>query len=382
MSRKSACHLAAIALLSGAALTACGPPPPPPASVIKPPPPLATSAPLSPPVFSLVGERVASLSCPALPAAEMGPLEPPFEPLDVPANLADIKAVNGRSERDVWMIARGQTGQARALRWDGATLSDEDISPCALSMRNPSLSFGPGGPIVLDREHDESGLFFSQAHRTPSGAWDCDQRSAPARSFTLGSQELRNVPGLDLTLSGRRLPTSSVRESINLGIIEEYLAVAADDIWVYFPHQSRVWHWNGSSWEERSPGLKSVRALVADASGAPWLIGGTQKEDWITHGPQVILRWDAAAGAWACFPTPPGLKTKLLRAASERDVWLLGDKETLHWDGVSFQRGPTPVPELEDAWIDRSGELWVVGRKSAPTGPEGVVLRARPGERQ
>lgn len=377
MSREHGHRLGGIALMLGVAVPACGPPSQPPAPVAKAPFPAVTSAAsaaTSRPVFSLIGEAVAAPTCPDPPAGEPGLLEPAFVPFAVPPDITDVNAVAGRSERDVWMTATDKNGASVALHWDGSTLSKETMSPCNLSLSHPSLSFGPSGPIVLDKDYDQFGALYSQEHRTPKGTWECDERRALGRSFTFGAEVLRfDSSASSPALSGRLLPGPD-----DADLLEgpgELLVCAIDDVWIRYPWLPAVWHWNGLSYEKRSTGLRGIAGMFADARCDVWLLGRREMEDGSKRVSKVMLRWDRSAQTWVCLPTPSGLEIERLLSANERDVWLLGESEASHWDGTSFQRGLTPIKSIKDAWISTSGELWIVGGEMLDSGSRGLVFR-------
>ncbi len=378
MSRELGCRLGAVALLLGVALPACHSPPPPSAPVAAPQRPTVTATATSRPVFSLIGDRAVAPSCAEVPPGEPGALEHGFQEVALPPDTRPIVAVGGRDERDVWMLAPGDSG-GLALHWDGAKLSKETVSPCTIYFSQANVVLGPDGPIARQESHQEGTTLFFAARRTPGGTWECDDGDDYTRPYPVGDQMIR-VPsgGGALTLSGRRLPQPALDATKSNSNRGDVAGRFADDLWLYFPNHPEVLHYNGRVWEDRSPGVGNVHSLILDANGAAWVLTGNDARS--TDGDKV-LHWDHAAHAWVCLPVPAGLRTTHLRAANERDLWLLGDKELYHWDGASFQRGPTPIATLEDAWISASGELWVVGGGPADTasGQHGIVFRTQKG---
>lgn len=377
MERQGGCCVASLVLAS-LTLMACGAQPAPPAPVTAAPPPAVTAAVTSRPVFSLIGEPAVAPSCADAPPGEPGALQWGFQEVALPPSTRPIVAVHGRDERDVWMLAPGDSG-GLAFHWDGAKLNREPISPCAMLLRHASLVLSPDGPIARDESHDDAGDLFFAARRSPGGTWECDDSEDYTRPYPIGDQMIR-IPsaGAALSLSGRPLPLPGLDATKSHSTRGDVAGRFADDLWFYFPNHPEVLHYNGRVWEDRSPGVGSVHSLVLDANGAAWIL---IRSDARSTEAQKVLHWDHAEHAWACLPVPSGLRTTHLRAANERDVWLLGDKEMYHWDGASFQRGPTPIATLEDAWISAGGELWIVGGGPADpaSGPHGLVFRTQQG---
>ncbi|MFO0590364.1 MAG: hypothetical protein U0441_22670 [Polyangiaceae bacterium] len=237
------------------------------------------------------------------------------------------------------------------------------------------MTLGPNGPLVCEESHQEAGSLFLAAHRTSGGTWECDDDDS-TRPYPVGDQVLR-IPssGAAPTLSGRRLPLPDL-DTTNGNFAQGHLSGHfVDDLWLSFPDSPAVLHYNGRVWEDRSPGVGNIQSLTEDASGDVWVVTRSEaRSEW--NG---VLRWDRVERAWSCFPVPSGLRPARLLASNDRDVWLFDAKETYHWNGASFQRGPTPIPELHDAWISRDGELWIVGGASSrtPSVKRGLALRTR-----
>lgn len=378
MSRELGCRFGAVALLLGMALAACHSPPAPSAPVAAAQRPTVTAAATSRPVFSLIGEGSPAPVCAPLPASDLAPIEPSFQRFELPPGTPAIISVIGRDERDVWLLPSTEYSP-EVLHWDGATLRKEPVSPCEIHLSHASLVFGPDGLILRTGSYEDSDITFREAHRSAGGSWRCDDRDRTTRPVPLGASVLRVPYGWPrLVLSGRRLPTPDPARTPggNLDVVGR----AGDDFWLYGDSDSVVLHYNGVTWEDRSPGFESVDHLGTDQSGDLWLLGRRVRK---APSDEEVLRWDREAHAWSCFPAPPGLHTMLLRVRNASDVWFLGEKEITHWNGAVLQRGPTPIKALRDAWIDARGELWIVGEEEDRTTQlrRGVVFRARSGDK-
>lgn len=69
---------------------------------------------------------------------------------------------------------------------------------------------------------------------------------------------------------------------------------------------------------------------------------------------------------------PQSLSRNLLYAVwavSERDVWAVGDRLALHWDGVRFTSTNIPLETALSVWSAASNDVWAVGRPTAGGSP-------------
>jgi hypothetical protein len=297
------------------------------------------------------------------PANAPGPLERAFERVALPPDAPQIVAIDGRHERDVWLLGTGGQ-EATIFRWDGAKIVKDKGPQCKPSGRYWGLVLVPDAAIALATSLEIEGEVRIEARRpSRGGGWSCEKRYNE-QLLMVGPALLRLESRTTLTLSGHRLPLPSLG-AIG-GMQAEIAARSPADLWLYFPSQGDALHGNGVGWESRPTGLAAVKSLRTDDSGAAWLVGGNDQ-----HGEgDVVLRWDTATHAWKRLPTPADLRAARIRVASERDVWLIGKEHVHHWDGASLRRGKTPIQHVDGAWISAAGELWIVG---------GDASRATPG---
>lgn len=391
LSAVRACRLAASALFLGAALPACGPPPAPPAPplVVTAPPPAVTAAPTSLPDFALLRRPVVAPACGAPPTSEPGPISAGFLEVTLPAKTPAIVDVEGRDDRDVWLLAGESSSGQTFLHWDGATVSEERV-PCHSGWERslvvtPTelLSFG-----LSNGDMPEDQL----ARRSASGVWSCPEGDRAWLDVPIGVEMLRFRSHRPPVLGGQTVALPDLGAHDNDVPPPAMAARASEDVWLASRTTPSVLHWNGLVWEDRSPGLPWIQSLHIAANGVVWIAGGVgpSPREWMFRSKgrehakregNSVLRWDPAAQAWVCLPTPAGLYTEHVRGVSDHEVWLIGGEEVYYWDGESFQRGVTPTPDPMDAWLSPAGELWLAGGKDSKSSGAGVVFRTRAGRK-
>jgi hypothetical protein len=310
---------------------------------------------------------------PAPPADAPGPLDRAFERVPLPPDAPEILAIDGRDERDVWLLG-GERDKPALFRWDGAQILKEKAPPCKSPIDYSGLALLPDAAIVLATTYEgEGGVYPVEARRPLRGGWSCDRRSE-GQILMLGPDLLRFEPSKQLTLSGHLLPLPELVWIA--GSRPQIAARTPAHLWLYFPGHSHVLHGSGVAWESRPTGLAAINDLQVDDTGAAWIIGG---DDSKSEG-SAVLRWDTAAHAWRRLPTPPDLRATRLRLTSARDVWLIGKEHIHHWDGAKLRRGKTPIERVSGAWISAAGELWIAGRDPSRAAPgwksAGVAFRA------
>lgn len=157
-------------------------------------------------------------------------------------------------------------------------------------------------------------------------------------------------------------------------------AASASDAWAVGCCSGRngyrplAMHWDGTSWSMvASPGLGrqtpcKFTAVTALPGGASWAAGTC----WGGEGPGFIQRWDGTA--WhIVLTTPYQWEITAISAASETDVWAVGDRYrhgaadlalTLHWNGTRWHRVRSPHParySTVDVAAAAPGDAWTVG---------------------
>lgn len=387
-------HLLLKALIPILCLAACGPPPaPPPPPTLRPqavksPPvmkeaPVVTAAATSGPYFSLVRKPHVPPTCGEPPASELVPSDTVFSEVTLPAETGALLDVEGRDDRDVWFLPQSKDGRS-LLHWNGTRLREERIS-CFWG-RGDSLVLGRYEMIVRGTHDNGEYMEYQEARFSPSGGWSCPDNDARAGYLPLGAEMLRLASWGEAVLSGLTLARLDFGATSSLFDSPEIAGRAADDIWIISGGKD-VLHWNGVAWEDRSPGLW-VSDLDVAADGAVWLAGREIDDSVGSEGGHansalegVVLRWDPAALAWVCLPTPRGLSTRHVRGVSAHEVWLVGEKEIYRWDGKRFQHQMTPIPHPSDAWLSPAGALWLVGSRDVDDSKStvGLAFRTRGG---
>jgi hypothetical protein len=169
---------------------------------------------------------------------------------------------------------------------------------------------------------------------------------------------------------------------------------SSNDVWAVgtktLPnHLTRTFavHWDGSTWtavptpNAGSPKTGVLSGVVALAPDDAWAVGGTSGQG----GPErtLILHWGGSA--WSVVPSPNkgpwpnGLGD--VDAVSASDVWAVGswftkaflDRSlTIHWDGTTWHRVPSPSPGTREVRLSgvsavSATEVWAVGARGLRT---------------
>lgn len=331
--------------------------------------------------------------CAAPPAGEPGPISAGFLEVTLPAKTPALLDVEGRDDRDVWLLtADDSAGHQALLHWDGGAMKEERVS-CSTG-EEQSLVLGGEELIVLGNYDNGMTSVDQEARRSAKGAWSCADREDDTYHLPLVAEALHVVGWRGSVPSSHTLARPEFGDGESTIRAMKIAGRAVDDVWLASGKDPIVLHWNGVVWEDRATGLPSVQSIHVSASGAVWVAAGKSKEqrpakrapkgkdDKAPREGNVVLRWDPAARAWACLPTPEGLYTVQVLGASDHDVWLIGEEQEIyHWDGQSFQRAISPIPHLMDAWLSPAGELWLAGG-SDPKNPgteTGLAYRTRAG---
>ncbi len=310
----------------------------------------------------------------------------------MPAKTGALLAVGGRDARDVWI-----TGDDRVLlRWDGARLAAGKAPSCPSRYE---LNFGPGNvqrfvlepsyqhvlaaprEIVLSGPRREIGSRGDwrndvEARVRAGGGVTCVANAGiypPVEHVVAGAlARVQIYPRRELTLDGRRVPLPADAFEDPLDVAGK----ATDDLWIWNGRGGRLWRGNGVAWFVVPTGLDGIEDVWLDETGAPWVLGVVKDRG------EALLRWDEARGALRPLPLPRDTGAALVRGTSARDVWVLGSKAVLQWDGRAFRRAESPIGTVNDAWVAPSGELWMVGGDRARkvktedgTGPAGAAFR-------
>ena len=166
-------------------------------------------------------------------------------------------------------------------------------------------------------------------------------------------------------------------------------AVSAADVWavgsyevpcdVGAKRETLILHWNGKAWSKVStpnPGAcdNELNAVSADSSTDAWAVGSYAVEG---VDRTLALHWNGKAWARVASPNTKGFSNVLYgtSADSSTDAWAVGARfenaacyctVTLHWNGKSWNRVPSPSPgsagsQLDAVSADSSKDAWAVG---------------------
>ncbi|MRG97534.1 hypothetical protein [Polyangium spumosum] len=326
-----------------------------------------------------------------------------FEPVALPPRMPTIVDVEGRSERDVWMLA----SDGHVLRWDGARVTDrgrprcftdnccgtlidcaKQPALCAEAGLDVCLPFGPAcamevswsgirftaDAVIAVARVETGGMRASvvESRLGKNGRWTCEQgeddfvRPGSAGRGDPGGPIESSVDGVSfqfegpaflvnrygghmLLADGRRVPLpEDVHEGYTTSV--EFTARAPADLWLWGYDDGRVWRGNGLGWTMMYSGLGSVHRIWFGAPASAWILGA------IGEGEEQLLRWDLDKGGGQRFEAPGATFMR----GDGRDFWLVGKRALYHGDGVTLRRAEPPLG-IEDAWRSPSGELWLAG---------------------
>ena len=172
------------------------------------------------------------------------------------------------------------------------------------------------------------------------------------------------------------------------GILNEVVALAADDVWAVGSHDGStlIEHWDGSSWTVvPSPeGPLAESELYAVSAAGPddiWAVGQSYN---FLAGETLVEHWDGAA--WTMVPSldgvPPFTALYGVLALGPNNVWAVGSTYdpvsvdyntfTEHWNGTTWTRVPSPNPgpiydQLLGVAGSPGGDVWAVGQAHVNT---------------
>ncbi len=145
------------------------------------------------------------------------------------------------------------------------------------------------------------------------------------------------------------------------GDLSGVTALAADDVWAVGGYgqgasgRTLIEHWDGMAWTvvpspNKGPFPNSLSAVTAIAPDDVWAVG-----TWFTKAfddRTLTLHWDGTS--WQRVPSPnagPASAANDLVSVSANatdDVWAVGSRGlhtlTVHWDGTSWSIAPSPTP--------------------------------------
>jgi hypothetical protein len=384
---------AAVAVLLAASCASAPPsaqPPPRPPPVAAPAP-----APPRPPGPSTLLEGPAEpIVDEAPPAPVFDEMPRRFEVVRTPRPVAAIVAVQGRSDRDAWLL----TAEQELLRWKGTGLALVKLSDCSTTWHGPvgfvahnvtlyrALAVLPKRISLLGKrqEYGGRGSWTSEveARSTDDGrTWGCLQYGTLMNLPSMaGAAEIGlwgSFDGGPAWIDGRQAPlpekAKQHREIAMAG-------AAANDLWLWSLGSEDVWHFDGVAWQPRPLPDGRVMDVWVEGPSAAWAVGAG-----------LVHRWDPEARRWRKLPIVLPVDVGMVRAASAKEVWFFGKTSVHAWDGRALRRGAVPVKEIAAAWVSPGGDVWVAGADPSAhaqaqrddgtvTVPAGIVLRAPAGQ--
>jgi hypothetical protein len=190
--------------------------------------------------------------------------------------------------------------------------------------------------------------------------WDGKSWAAtPVPAGTLSLYEVWGLPGGDAWAVGlggtivRR--TGGEWRAVASGSMANLSGVwgsAADDVWAV-GNMGTVLRWNGSAWAPAATGVDGGVALVQIA-------GTGRNQMWTVGGQGSVFRYDGAR--WQ--RQNHGLTTNPLLgvwASSPGDVWVVGDRASLHFDGARWESAIGTPQSARGVWGSGPADVWAVG---------------------
>jgi N-acetylneuraminic acid mutarotase len=162
-------------------------------------------------------------------------------------------------------------------------------------------------------------------------------------------------------------------------------AVSPDDIWAVGDqgasgsYESRIQHWNGTSWEiVASPDPLTLQGVAAIASDDVWAVGYPD-----SYGQTRTIHWDG--NTWSVVPSPnvEGHPNYLydVAASGPNDVWAVGKANSrpllMHWDGTEWSIVPPPdgvYGSLNGVDVLSPNDAWAVGTVGVYNGEDLTVV--------
>jgi len=166
------------------------------------------------------------------------------------------------------------------------------------------------------------------------------------------------------------------------GDLSGVAVVAADDVWAVggygqgAPGRTLIEHWDGTTWTvvpspNKGPFPNSLSGVTAIAPDDVWAVG-----TWFTKAfddRTLTLHWDGTS--WHRVPSPNAGPTSAandlvsVSANATDDVWAVGSRGqhtlTMHWDGTSWSIVPSPTPgglaDLAAVVAVGSDDVWSAG---------------------
>lgn len=177
--------------------------------------------------------------------------------------------------------------------------------------------------------------------------------------------------------NGKRI--SVVRNHLGTSTITQLAGVQDDSVWLLSDagDQSRLAHWNGSTWSEVQPpnfGGDPVEGISAGSRKDLWAVGG------YVGGPGDVAHWNGARWHYVNDPVFARLGSAMSAVLDlgQRDIWTAGNNHVAHFNGKKWSVTPGPAPNPRN-WAlfpairgVRSGLLYAAGSTRRA---RGLILR-------
>lgn len=111
----------------------------------------------------------------------------------------------------------------------------------------------------------------------------------------------------------------------------------------------RIYHWDGSVWNQFSTARRGLFAVSAAAADDTWAVG--------YEG--VIVHWDGTNWTEVASPTTNHLESIAMRSAV--DGWACGGEGVFHWDGSAWTQSLGTFATLYSITASSSTDVWAAG---------------------
>lgn len=255
---------------------------------------------------------------------------------------AELRGVWGSAPDDVWAVGV----QGYTLHFDGAAWSADsspsftnDLNAVWGSAADDVIAVGSNGVIAR-----WNGMEWALAREGPGPEL--------ASVWGSGADDVWAV-GAEATVLHFDGDAWSEREIALPELAEvEFVAVrgtSEDDVWLA-ERGGRLVHYDGEDFSVLATSAPAVEAITAASEGEAWAFGA--------------LAFSARCERTGCAESTPVTQEDLFatwgRAAD--DVWAVGANGTIvHFDGVTWQREPSPTAAELRALHGAGGRIWAVG---------------------
>ncbi|MEO8288411.1 MAG: S-layer homology domain-containing protein [Chloroflexota bacterium] len=282
-------------------------------------------------------------------------------------DLRDVAAV---AADDVWMVGYtgGTSGDPLIMHWDGAQVSNVPYPTPGADTTLESISAVSANDIWVVGDYGYSHMLTLH---WDGSTWTAVPNPEPGGSGFKALFGVEAISSNDVWAVGTYYGNDNHGvimhwDGIQWSVVDEALlapslvfsgvsAASANDVWaVGFSSAtgsivSAMWHWDGSSWTNKSNinvwGLDDVDVL---SSNDAWAVGGLE-----------IIHWNGVG--WLPVASG-GLGGGLngISAIAANDVWAVGN-DIVHWNGTQWTRVLYISGYLNQLAPLAAGDIWAVG---------------------